>query len=115
MIHTGRFFAAALAVAALAGCANTSFGVKEMQRHGELRIETIDDAPPMYRVTLRNGTDIGYDPDRIGDRLQVVRLALEHECKDVEVLDTEAIATMGKTIFGRSRITYVMKVKCSRA
>lgn len=100
-------------LAVLVGCAGTPAGVMALMQSGDLRVEMPDGGGYDYRVSLKNGRDIGYDGDNLADRIKVVRIALANECKDVSIADETVIKGI-VTPFGFAQMIYVMKVKCLR-
>ena len=109
---TRTILAAALAAVALCGCAARYWS--GVERPGDLPVTAADSPDHDFRVTVRNTVGIGFDGDRPEDRLRVVTIALQAECRRVELVGEQPIK-LGTYGTGRPMIDYVSKVRCIRA
>jgi len=95
----------------LSACAGSVTHDQLLQRSGTVRIDPQAGAPGLFRVSVRNDIDFGFDPDRLEDRQRAAAGALRAQCDGLDFVD-EAVIDGGTNFVGRTLRTYVMTVRC---
>lgn len=107
-------FATALAAAAmLAGCAPGSDAWVNAQYGSDgITLDEVDASKGLYRVSVMNTVDFGWNGDNPADRQRVAKVAMKKICSDAALV-SEVPIPMGSYLLGsRERIKYSMTMRC---
>lgn len=104
---------AAALVTVLAACTPGTQGyIRNMEGHGNLRVEPSNNPSYDYAVYVRNVIDIGYDPSDKATRDRTALQMLNTQCPTGMVVG-ETVVNTGEWMGGRPSMTYIVQVKCS--
>lgn len=108
-----KFLLGAASVAVLlAACTPGTQGyIRNMEGHGNLRVEPSNQPGYDYAVYVRNVLDIGYNPSDKATRDQTALQMLQTQCPTGSVVG-ETIINTGEWLGGRQSLTYIVQVKC---
>lgn len=97
----------------LTGCAagSESWVNAQMGSGGNIAIDEVDATKGLYRVSVMNVVDFGWDGDDSQDRLQAAKVAMEKMCQDATLV-SETKIPMGNYLGSRVRNKYAMTMRC---
>ncbi|MFJ0455678.1 hypothetical protein [Bordetella bronchiseptica] len=107
------FVAALCATALLAGCAPGSDAWVNAQYGSDgISVDEVDATKGLYRVSVMNTVDFGWNGDNPEDRQRVAKVAMKQICQDAALV-SEVPIPMGSYLLGsRERIKYSMTMRC---
>lgn len=104
----------AMTVLLLAGCAagSDSWVNAQMGSGGNIAVDEIDTAKGLYRVSVMNAIDLGWNGDIPADRLGAAKVAMNRICQGASLV-SETKIPLGSYAFGsRERNKYAMTMRC---
>lgn len=104
---------ATLAALLLTACTPGTQGyIRNMEGHGNLRVEPSNQPGYDYAVYVRNVLDLGYNPSEKATRDRTALQMLKTQCPSGFVVG-ETVINTGERLGGRESVTYIVQVKCS--
>jgi hypothetical protein len=83
-----------------------------MGNGGNIAVDEIDAAKGLYRVSVMNAIDFGWNGDVPADRLRAAKVAMNRICPDAGLV-SEVKIPLGAYAFGsRERHKYAMTMRC---
>lgn len=96
----------------LAGCAPGSDAWVNAQYGSDgISVDEVDAAKGLYRVSVMNTVDFGWNGDNPEDRLRVAKVAMKKICADATLV-SEVPIPMGSYLGSRERTKYSMTMRC---
>lgn len=95
----------------LGGCAPGSEAWVNSQYGDGITVDEVDASKGIYRVSVMNTVDFGWNGDNPEDRLRVAKVAMKRICAD-PTLVSEVPIPMGSYLGSRERIKHSMTMRC---
>lgn len=99
------------AVSLMTGCAPGSEAWVNSQYGEGITLDEVDASKGIYRVSVMNTIDFGWNGDNPEDRLRVAKVAMKRICAD-PTLVAEVPIPMGSYLGSRERTKYSMTMRC---